>query len=102
MNVAFLQFLTQQVLPPFSATMGVALFLLLLAIFEHSLLKPAAEIALLGFSMLPGLGLLAGAVYDLWQGNRSLLLVAAILTLLALPLALWGVPMCTVPSLWKG
>lgn len=101
MNIALLQFLGQQILPPFATAMGISLFLLLLAVFEHSLLKPAVEIALLGFSMLPGVGLLAGAIYDLWQDNWSLLLVAGITTLLALPLALWGTPVCT-SSLWRG
>lgn len=78
-------------------------FLLLLSIFERGLLKPSVEVVLPGFSMLPGVGLLVGAIHHLWQGDWLLFLVAGVTTLLALPLALWGIPACVVPPLfWKG
>lgn len=108
MNGTFLQFLVQQILPPWLAAMGMALFLCALAMLvDRTLLRPAAEIALLGMSFLPGIGLFAGMIYDLLSdGNGSLLLVSEAVTLLAFPLVLWGGPAgpCSypVPSGWSG
>lgn len=99
MNPAFFQFLTTQILPPSAAALCIALALAVLAALwpRSGLWRPAAEIALLGLSFWPGVGLIAGAAYDLWRRDRSLLLVAGVVTFLALPLALWGVPFCSVP-----
>jgi len=108
MNDTFLAFLSDQILPPFGAAMAAAFCIALLAPFWPALRlwALAGRVALFGLAMLPGVGLVPALVLDLLDRDHTALVMAVVVTVFALPLALWGAPVCScpcpAPTGWSG
>jgi len=108
MNATFFRFLSDQILPPFGVAMAAAFCIAALSPFWPSLRlwALAGRVALFGLAMLPGIGLVPALVLDLLDRDRTALMMALVITALALPLALWGAPgpecPCPCPTGWSG
>lgn len=87
-------YVAEQVIPPWLAAMGIALFLFVLSFLlaDRSLLRIAVKTALAGTSFLPGIGVFAGMLYDLIENDWSFILVSSAVTLVVFPLVIlpWG------------
>ncbi len=75
-------FIFEQILVPSALTLGIALYILLLSPFHPHLrlLRPAGRLALMGASLVPGIGLIPAAILALLDGDPTGLWIAIIAT----------------------